>query len=73
MYCIARPKNGISLNGDEYACYPGKTEKALFKTPSEAELALLYYGYDKARAEAEGIYIKEMPDESGENGDNGDN
>ena len=62
MYCIARPKNGISLNGDEYASYPGTGKKAEFETREQALFALMYYGYDKADMEREGIYIKEIPD-----------
>ena len=67
MYCIARPKNGIALNGDEYASYPGTGKKAEFETKDDALFALMYYGYDKADMEREGIYIKEMPDENGDN------
>lgn len=67
MYCIARPKNGISLNGDEYARYPGTDQRAEFDTEDDALFALMYYGYDKSDMEREGIYIKEMPDENGDN------
>ena len=67
MYCIARPKNGIALNGDEYASYPGTGKRAEFNTKDEALFALMYYGYDKSDMEREGIYIKEMPDENGDN------
>lgn len=63
MYCIARPKNGIALNGDEYAGYPGTDKIAEFGTEDEAALfALMYYGYDKADMEREGFYIKKIPD-----------
>lgn len=67
MYCIARPKNGIALNGDEYARYPGTDQRAEFDTEDDALFALMYYGYDKSDMEREGIYIKEMPDENGDN------
>ena len=63
MYCIARPKNGISLNGDEYASFPGTGKKAEFETIGEALFALMYYGYNEADMEREGIYIKNMDDE----------
>ena len=67
MYCIARPKNGIALNGDEYARYPGTDQRAEFDTEDDALFALMYYGYDKSDMEREDIYIKEMPDENGDN------
>lgn len=63
MYCIARPKNGIALNGDEYASYPGTGKRAEFETLDQALFALMYYGYDKADMEREGIYIKQIDDE----------
>lgn len=66
MYCIARPKNGIALNGDEYARYPGTDQRAEFDTEDDALFALMYYGYDKSDMEREGIYIKKMPDENGD-------
>lgn len=67
MYCIARPKNGIALNGDEYASYPGTGRRAEFNTEDEALFALMYYGYTEADMEREGVYIKEIPDENGDN------
>lgn len=66
MYCIARPCEGISLNGDEYARFPGETERAKFRTPTEAEFALMYYGYDEERMKAEGVHIVEIDDEEPE-------
>ena len=65
MYCIARPKNGISLNGDEYASYSGTGKKAEFETLEQALYALMYYGYTEADMEREGIYIKNMDDKEG--------
>ena len=63
MYCIARPKNGISLNGDEYAVEPETGKVAGFETYEEARLMLMLRGYDEADMEREGIYIKNMDDE----------
>lgn len=67
MYCIARPKNGISLDGDEYARYPGTDQRAEFDTEDDALFALMYYGYTEADMEREGVYIKEIPDTNPDN------
>ena len=57
-YVIARPINGISLNGDEYARDPEGTVLE-FNTIEEANEYLTSEGITEERINAEGIYIKE--------------
>lgn len=68
-WCIARPKQGIALNGFEYACYPGSDKVAVFDNPEQAKIAMLYYGIDDAEAEKQGLLIIPYYTESEEGGE----
>lgn len=68
-WCIARPKQGIALNGFEYACYPGSGKVAVFDNPKQAKIAMLCCGIDDAEAEKQGLIILPLLPESEEGGE----
>lgn len=68
-WCIARPKKANTLNGFEYACYPGSDKVAVFDNPEQAKIAMLYYGIDDAEAEKQGLLIIPYYTESEEGGE----
>lgn len=57
-YVIARPRNGISLNGDEYVC--GEDGRCLiWRTEIEAECAMLKR-FSADEIAKQGIHVKEI-------------
>lgn len=60
-WAIRRPKNGISLNGNEYVCDENGKVK-LYDDINVAMLDLAFHGYDTGDMEREGIEIVEMQD-----------
>ena len=61
VYAIARPIEGVTINGREYVC-DDDGQVLMFNSYGEAELYLIYHCYDTARMEREGIEIVEMQD-----------
>lgn len=57
-YVIARPKNGISLNGDEYIC-DGAGKFVIFETEAEA-LAAMWKMFNWVDIDNHGIHVKQI-------------
>jgi hypothetical protein len=58
-YTIARPINGISLNGDEYICDYGTGKYVVFESEIEAEIAMLKR-FAAEVIDEQGIYVKQI-------------
>lgn len=58
-YTIARPINGIALNGDEYVCDYGTGKYVVFESEIKAEIAMLKHFSAEVIDEQE-IYVKEI-------------
>lgn len=54
-WAIARPREGISLNGREYVAENGKVK--LYDSYELARIDLMFHGYNDADIEREGIDI----------------
>lgn len=58
-YTIARPINGIALNGDEYVCDYGTGKYVVFESEIEAGIAMLKR-FSAEVIDEQGIYVKEI-------------
>lgn len=66
-WVIARPKNGININGDEYAV-DDDGKYVCFDTEQEAKEAMIK-AYPAILIVGQGIYVKEIEIEDGDTDD----